>query len=148
MPSSPPPEPDGMRCWPEDLWEQFEDERCKISKCILSLTRRFYYKNILRKMDERPEGIPRQKWANIKSYCLTNFELQDNQVYRKPEEHKGVVYKARYTACYSDAFDMICRIHRGLSHACKFVLLFSIHLLTNLQVLLQPTTGFKSSSMV
>jgi len=26
MPSSPPPEPDGMRCWPKDLWGQFEDE--------------------------------------------------------------------------------------------------------------------------
>ena len=121
-----------MQCWPNDLWEQFEDERCKISKCILSPTQRFHYKNILQHMDDRPDDIPKQKWANIKSYCLANFELQDNQVYRKPEEHKGVSYKARYVGCYSDSFDMICRIHRGLGHACKFVLLFYIYLLINL----------------
>jgi hypothetical protein len=122
MPSSPPPEPSGMECWEEGTWEKFEDERCKISKCILSATRRFYYKNFLRRQDVRPDGFPRQKWASLKSYCLNNFELQDNQVYRQAEEHKGVSYKARYVACYSDSFDMICRIHRGIGHARKFIL--------------------------
>jgi hypothetical protein len=47
MPSSPPPELDRTECWPEGLWEAFEDKRLKLSKCILSLSRRFYYKNIL-----------------------------------------------------------------------------------------------------
>jgi hypothetical protein len=61
MPSPPPPKPDGMQCWPKNLWDQFEDERCKISKCILSLTQRFYYKNILQEMDKRPDDILRQK---------------------------------------------------------------------------------------
>jgi hypothetical protein len=39
---------------------------------------------------------------------------------------------------------MICQIHRGLSYACKFALLFCVYLLINLQVLLQLTTRFKS----
>jgi len=59
-------------------------------------------------MDNRLDDIPRQKWANIKSYCLANFELQDNQVYRKPKVHKGVSYKAQYVGCYSNSFDIIC----------------------------------------
>ena len=75
MPSSPPPEPDGTECWPVDLWELFEDERVKISKCILTPTQRFHYKNILRGLEERPNDIPKQKWANMKSYCKANFEL-------------------------------------------------------------------------
>jgi hypothetical protein len=75
MPSSPPPEPDGTECWPKDLWELFEDERVKVSKCILTPTRRFHYQNILRGMEDQPKGIPRQKWANTKSYCKANFEL-------------------------------------------------------------------------
>ena len=52
MPSSPPPEPDGTECWPKNLWELFEDERVKVSKCILTPTRRFHYKNILRGMED------------------------------------------------------------------------------------------------
>ena len=56
-------------------------------------------------------------------------------MYRKAEEHQGVQYKARYTACYSNAYDAICRIHRGLGHACKYILLLYMHLLTILQVL-------------
>jgi hypothetical protein len=75
IPSSPPPEPDGTECWPSNLWEQFQDERIKVSKCILSATRRFHYKNILRRMEDRLDGIPRQKWANMRSYCYTHFEL-------------------------------------------------------------------------
>jgi hypothetical protein len=47
MPSSPPSEPDGIECWPEDLWELFEEKRVRVSKCILTPTWCFRYKNIL-----------------------------------------------------------------------------------------------------
>src|ERR1700722_16644704 len=117
MPSSPPPEPSGVQCWPTNLWEKFEDKRIKLSKCILSATRRFHYKNFLMALDVPClDGVSRQKWANLKSYCLAHFELQENQVYRQAEEHKGVLYKARYVACYNDAFDMICWIQRGIGY--------------------------------
>jgi hypothetical protein len=53
-------------------------------------------------------------------------------VYRQAEEHKGVIYKARYVACYSDVYDMICRIYRGIGYARKFMQHFYAQLLTKL----------------
>jgi hypothetical protein len=52
---------DGIQCWPKDLWEQFKDKRCKTSKCILSLTQRFYYRNILCRIDDHLDSFPKQK---------------------------------------------------------------------------------------
>jgi hypothetical protein len=99
-------------------------------------------------MEDQPDDIPRQKWANTKSYCKANFELQENQVYRKAKEQKGVQYKPCYVACYSDTFDMICRIHRGLGHARKCSWIIICILLTNFQELTLLLTRSKSFGIV
>jgi transposase InsO family protein len=49
---------------------------------------------------------------------LRNFELQDNQVYRKPvlNPTTGELLPARYVATYSDVFENICNTHEALMH--------------------------------
>jgi hypothetical protein len=135
MPETPPLEPSGLECWAADLAEKFLDEQVPKSKKILTAQRRADIKDWLlnpNKVSKDPDLAVRQKWANDKAYTNTKFELQAGQIYRRAERKKQWRFAARYAACYNDTFDMICKSHRKLYHACKFPCNFMCILLTNL----------------
>jgi hypothetical protein len=127
MPETPPPEPSGVECFPEELAELFIKERLPESKKILTASRRADMKDWLRNPESvstNPNPVVRQKWANDKAYTNAYYKLQAGQIYQSPEKVKGHSYNARYVACYNDAFDMICRSHRRLIHARKYFYVF------------------------
>lgn len=48
--------------------------------------------------------------------ALVNFELQDNQVYRKAETIRGHFFPAWYAVYTWDSFDIIYTVYRGLKY--------------------------------
>ena len=123
MPETPPPEPSGLECWTEDLAEKFVAEQVPKSKRILTAQRRADMKDWLLHLDrisQHPDLAVQRKFANDKAWTNKNFELQSGQIYRRAERLKQRRMAARYAACYNDAFEMICKSHRKLAHACKF----------------------------
>lgn len=129
MPSSPPPQAqsDILDCWPEgeDLNQKFMDMVVKIRGLqLLTSTKRSdcrHYLNNRSITQYSSNKAQRQQQAQVKHWALTYFELQDNQVYRKPEQRpNGTWYQARYAACVYDALEIIQKSHCNLIHACKF----------------------------
>jgi hypothetical protein len=114
------PEVDGRECWPENLRAEYEYylERSG-NRSILTGQRREIHRRWLRNPSGTLQGLtPKEKAAdaNNRTHTLANFELQDNQVYRKSETIKGHLFPARYAVCIWDSFDIICRMHRALKH--------------------------------
>jgi hypothetical protein len=64
-----------------------------------------------------PDRVERGRLNNLKHWTLKNFELEDNQIYRKAEIVRGTEFNRRYAACTYDSFELITRVHRGLHHA-------------------------------
>jgi hypothetical protein len=123
MPETPPPELSGLECWPKDLAEKFITEQVPKSKRILTAQRRADMKDWILYPDRTSQDrdpLVRQKFANDKAWTNQHFELQSGQIYRRAERKKQRRFNTRYTACYNDAFDMICKSHRRLAHARKF----------------------------
>jgi hypothetical protein len=90
MPSSPPPEEQGIKPWPKDLEFDFikyleSDE--STNRSVLTSTKR----NTIRQHLQNPTKAPlvgltaeqRQAFNNAKHDALQHYELQDNQVYPK-----------------------------------------------------------------
>jgi hypothetical protein len=124
MPSSPPPPANGMQCWPDDLNDKFMDFVCPQRNLKLLTPRRRsdyrYYLNNREATCQSANQKERREAAYTKYWALKNFELQDNQVYRKPEaDTDGTILKARYAACTYDACELICKAHENLHHASK-----------------------------
>jgi hypothetical protein len=122
MPSSPPPDPSSIVPWPKDLIHEFikylEDD--STNRSVLNGTKRNTIQTYLSNPNGRPplEYTPEQRvrFNNDKHDALTNYELQDNQVYRQARIVCGVRFKARYYACVWDSFDIICKVHLNLHH--------------------------------
>jgi hypothetical protein len=117
-------EVDGRECWPESLRAEYEHylERSG-NRSILTGQRREDHRRWLKNPSEKLQGnIPKEKAtdANVRTHTLNNFELQDNQVYRKSETIKGHLFPARYAVCIWDSFDIICRMHKALKHFGEF----------------------------
>ena len=128
MPSSPPPDPTGIIPWPRDLVDEFIKylEIESTNRSVLTGTKR----NTIRTHLSNPNGKPpleytpeqRAKFNNDKHDALTNYELQDNQVYRKARAVRGIQFNARYCACTWDSFEIICKVHIQLHHFGKYTL--------------------------
>ena len=92
MPSSPPPQENGLRCWPEDLIERFIDHVLKQRGLqLLTPIKRQDYQHYLNNRTATFKDLDkaaRRRAAADKYWALTFFELQDNQVYRKAEQEK------------------------------------------------------------
>jgi hypothetical protein len=124
MVPSPPPEVDGRECWPPNLHEEYSYylER-SLNRSVLTGLKREDHRRWLRNPSGKLQGETTQERAedaNKRTQILANFELQDNQVYRKSETIKGHLFPARYAVCVWDSFDIICRIHRSLKHFGEF----------------------------
>jgi hypothetical protein len=82
MPSSPPPQSNGLRCWLEDLNEQFMDYVLKQRGLqLLTPIKRQDYRHYLNNRQETSQDInkaARRRAAADKYWALTFFELQDN----------------------------------------------------------------------
>ena len=93
---------------------------------VLTSRRRSLMRDILRNpsiqypKENYPDRAERAKLYNLRNWTLQHFLLDDNQIYRKPENVRGVEYNQRYAACTYDSFDLIARTHRGLHHAGMF----------------------------
>jgi hypothetical protein len=93
---------------------------------VLTSRRRSLMRDILRNpsiqypKENYPDRAQRAKLYNLRNWTLQHFLLDDNQIYRKPENVRGVEYNQRYAACTYYSFDLITRTHRGLHHAGKF----------------------------
>jgi hypothetical protein len=125
MPSSPPPAPNGVLCWPEDTNEAFMDMVLKNkANCLLTPLKCYdyrYYLNNRLAVSDAVDKARRRRQAHDKHWALTFFELQDNQVYRRPEQKKdGTWFRARYAACTYEAFELICKVHQNLHHAGEY----------------------------
>lgn len=126
LPSSPPPESSGLECWDkEELIPKYlkwlGDSK---NRRVLTPLKRYNYRDHLENptaTSDHPNPVERQRYSNEKYHVLKHYELQDSQIYRKAEFTKGTRFKARYAACYSDSFDIICRIHRRISHASTYL---------------------------
>jgi hypothetical protein len=122
MPKTLPLKPLGLECWTADLAGKFIAEQVLKSKRILTAQRQAEMKDFLlypNRISQDLDPIARQKFANDKAWTLKHFELQSSQIYRHAEVVKGCQANARYAACYNNAFEMICKSHRRLAHACK-----------------------------
>jgi hypothetical protein len=89
MPSSPPPLPNGIQCWLEDLNNKFMDmvyglKRLKLLTPKRRLDYRYYLNNRLASLQSGTKK-ERRDAANTKWWAQKFFELQDNQVYQKSE---------------------------------------------------------------
>ena len=134
MPSSPPPLANGMKCWPDDLNDKFMDMVCPQKKLLLLTPRRRsdyrFYLNNREATCQSNDKKERRAAANTKWWALKYFELQDNQVYRKPEtDSDGTELKARYAACTYDACELIQKAHENLIHASKYLTCLSSYIL-------------------
>jgi hypothetical protein len=125
LPSSPPPEPDGQRSFPETLKRDYmnwlDTDEGKNRK-LLGPKKRFDYRHFLQHPNAKSileDTQDRRREANEKFHCSKYFELQDNQIYRKAEVVDGKYLPARYAACTYDASDVVSRTHRNLLHASK-----------------------------
>jgi hypothetical protein len=125
LPSSLPPEPDKQRSFPETLnrdyinWLDTEEGK---NRKHLGPRKRFDYRYFLQNPDTKSileDAQDRRREANKKFYCLKNFELQDNQIYRKAEVVDSKYLPARYTVCTYDASDLVSCTYRNLLHASK-----------------------------
>lgn len=95
----------------------------KGSKMILKAQKRFWIREFLKGADIPKDDKELKQWySNTKSEAHRDFELQDNQVYRKKYHNarKGEVLPARYALCYNDSFEVLTTIHERLMHACKY----------------------------
>jgi hypothetical protein len=127
MPSSLPPQANGLQCWAEDLTERFMDHVLKQWRLqLLTPIKRQDYRHYLNNRKATFEDLDkaaRRRAACDKHWALTYFKLQDNQIYHKAEQEKdGTWLKPRYAACTYDACELICKAHENLKHACKSIL--------------------------
>ncbi|CZR64731.1 uncharacterized protein PAC_14630 [Phialocephala subalpina] len=124
MPSSP-PAPAATRPpvqpWPdlEDEWLQYLKDNS--SRSILSPNKRLNMLHHLKYPHARTRGATKDERNtdnNLKNWTLSHFELQDNQIYWKPElDHKtGKISKVRYAACDRDTMDLIQKVHVALHY--------------------------------
>jgi len=125
LPSSPAPEPNGQRSFPETLNHEYMDwldtSEGKNQK-LLGPKKHADYHHFLRNPDAKGilEDIQdRRREASEKFHCLKYYELQDNQIYCKAKVVDGKYLLARYAACTYNASDIISRTHRNLLHASK-----------------------------
>jgi hypothetical protein len=127
MPSSPPPDPTGIVPWPQELVHEYIKylELDSTNRSVLTGAKR----NTIRTHLSNPNGRPpleytpeqRAKFNNDKHDAITNYELQDNQVYRKARIVRGVPLRARYCACIWDSFEIICKVHLQLHHFGSYI---------------------------
>ena len=133
---TPAPEKDGCEAWPTTVEKEYKYylERSG-NRSVLTGQKREDYQRQLRNSSGKPLGetaIDRQTDQNtrtqgkyihyslykiyilIYSLALSNFKLQDNQVYRESEIIKGYTFLARYAIYTQDSFEIICRIHCSL----------------------------------
>lgn len=131
LPRQPPPEPEGHQSFPdrptlERMFIQWINSAEGRNRKLLTPKKRSDYRNWLNNpysKSQNPDQRERRREASAKHHCTNNFELQDSQVYRKPEYAEGRQRPARYCACDYDASDIIQRIHRLLHHASKWNLI-------------------------
>ena len=125
LPHQPPPEPEDQVSFPPNLhfefiqWINSAEGR---NRKILSPKKRSDYRHYLNNHSAKPthhDPKERRCQANEKHHCLNNYELQDNQIYQKPEYAEGKQRPAWYAVCDYDAVDIIQCIHCLLHHASK-----------------------------
>jgi hypothetical protein len=125
LPSSLPPEPSGIQCFDkEDLTSKYLKWLGESSnRRVLTPLKRSNYREHLQnpiETSDHPDPVERQRYSNEKYHVLTNFELQDSQIYQKAEVKHSISFNSRYAVCYSDSLDIICRSHRRMGHASKY----------------------------
>ena len=127
LPQLPPLNTEPTRPFLDSLELEFElYVRNGPNRKVLSPRRRAEMKDILRNPSIQysreiyPDSKERARLFSLKNWTLKHFLLDNNQIYRKPENIRGVEYNQRYVACTYDSFDLITRTHRGLHHAGKF----------------------------
>ncbi|CZR65589.1 uncharacterized protein PAC_15489 [Phialocephala subalpina] len=104
--------------WLASLEDEF-DQMLKESpnRSILSPNKRYNMQHHLKHPLSGARGstkAERKVDGNLRNWTIANFELQDNQIYRKAglDKKTGTIFKERYAACDSDALDVDKTNHR------------------------------------
>jgi hypothetical protein len=134
MPSSPPPEPEGVVPFNMELKAKFlqylatkppatptrTGKRCTNNRRIFSQAKKAVYRRWLEDLHEVIEGESIQAKAqdrNAQFDALKFYELDQGCIYRKAPIRNGeVVGQRKYVALSINAFDIIADEHRGIKH--------------------------------
>jgi hypothetical protein len=123
MPSSPSPQPQhqGIDAFDPNLRREFERFlEGDNNRTIFTQAKRMHYKRWIENPNSKPLGdnIQAQNHdRNFRNRALSNFIIDDGQLYRKPGMSNGSWLDKCYVACYSDAYEIITRTHKQLLHA-------------------------------
>ena len=122
MPSSPPPQAsdNGVTAFPESLEVEFrlmlEGTR---NRGIFNQAKKATYRRWLENPGGPAEGnTPEElnKDRNDRQSALNGFQLDHGCIYRKAEQHGDTLFRPRYVALDSNAFEIIQKEHRALKH--------------------------------
>jgi hypothetical protein len=121
IPSSPPPQADGgVEAFPASLELEFrlmlEGTR---NRGIFNQAKKATYCRWLENPGGPVEGNnpdELNKDRNNRQSALANFQLDQGCIYRKAEQHGNTLFRPRYVALDSNAFEIITKEHRGIQH--------------------------------
>jgi hypothetical protein len=122
MPSSPPPQAsdNGVTAFPKSLEVEFrlmlEGTR---NHGIFNQAKKATYHHWLENLGGPAEGnTPKElnKDRNDRQSALNGFQLDHGCIYRKAEQRGDTLFRPRYVALDSNAFEIIQKEHRALKH--------------------------------
>ena len=124
IPSSPPPQAsdNGVIAFPTSLALELEFHLMLESthnRGIFTQAKKATYRRWLENPDAEVEGNTtheRNKDRNDRHAAITGFQLDQGCIYRKAELHKNTLFRPRYVALDSNAFEIIQKEHRALKH--------------------------------
>jgi hypothetical protein len=124
IPSSPPPQAsdNGVIAFPTSLALELEFHLMLESTHnhgIFTQAKKATYRRWLENPDAEVEGNTtheRNKDRNDRHAAITGFQLDQGCIYRKAELHKNTLFRPRYVALDSNAFEIIQKEHRAFKH--------------------------------
>jgi hypothetical protein len=124
IPSSPPQQAsdNGVIAFPASLGLELEFYLMLESthnRSIFSQAKKATYRRWLENPNAEVEGntaYERNKDRNDHYAAITRFQLDQGCIYRKAELYKNTLFRPRYVALDSNAFEIIQKEHRALKH--------------------------------